>query len=127
MRNVLALAVAGAAGTVTRFALTGWSARLLGDRFPYGTLAVNVLGCLVAGFAIQMILLAEFMPAGWRTPVVVGFLGAFTTFSTFGVETMGLLTRGAPGAAMANIGANMGLGLGATWVGYVVAKMVATT
>ena len=117
MRDVLALAVAGAAGTVSRYALSGWSYRLFGDRFPYGTLVVNVVGCVLLGLFMEIALGADLVPQSWRLPVAAGFFGAFTTFSTFGYETMRYLEEAAWGAALANIAANVFFCLAAMWLG----------
>ena len=122
MRNILTLAIAGAAGTLGRWALNNAAIRLLGERFPYGTLLVNVLGCLIAGFAMQMIAAGDVFPSGWRLPLTVGFLGAFTTFSAFGYQTVRLMQTGEWAAAMANVGANLVLGFGAVWLGFIAAK-----
>lgn len=122
MREIVALAIAGAAGTLGRWALSGWAYRLLGDRFPYGTLAVNVLGCLLLGVIMEVALLTDLLPYGWRIPLTVGLLGGFTTFSTFGYESVRYLEDGAWWPALANIGANIVLGLGATWLGFVAAR-----
>lgn len=122
MREILSLAVAGAAGTLSRWALSGWTYRLLGDRFPYGTLAVNVLGCFLLGFLMHVALATEIIPADWRPPLTVGFFGAFTTFSTFGYETMRYMEDGAWWPALANIGANLALGLAAVFIGLFSAR-----
>jgi CrcB protein len=122
VREILTLAIAGAAGTVGRWALSGWTYRLLGARFPYGTLAVNVLGCLLVGVAMEVALVTDLVPHAWRAPITVGFLGAFTTFSTFGYETMRYAEDGAWSFAAANVAANLVLCLGATWLGFVAAR-----
>lgn len=122
MREILAIAVAGAAGTVGRWALSEWANRLLGERLAYGTLAVNVVGCLLAGIVAEVMLTTDLIPEGWRAPLMVGFLGAFTTFSTFGYETMRYLEAGDWRPAAVNVGANLGLCLGAVWLGFVVAR-----
>lgn len=122
MREILALAAAGAVGTVGRWALSGWVYKLAGEGFPHGTLAVNVLGCLLLGFGMELVVLTDVLPVGWRAPLTVGFLGAFTTFSTFGYETMRYVEDGAWHSALANIALNLLLGLGAVWVGFIAAR-----
>ena len=119
---MIAVAVAGAAGTMGRWALSSWAKGLWGESFPYGTLLVNVLGCLLAGAAMEIVLRTEVVPAALRIPITVGFLGAFTTFSTFGAETMRFMQTGAWVPAMTNVGANLVLGLGATWLGFAAAR-----
>lgn len=111
------LACAGALGSVARYAMSTWVHQVGGGRFAYGTLAVNVLGCLALAFVMQAILLAGALPSQLRVPVTVGFFGAFTTFSTFGYETVRYLEDGAWGLALANVLANVILCLAATVAG----------
>lgn len=81
------LAVAGAVGTLCRFGLASAVQRLSGGRFPWGTLAVNVLGCLLFGLVWSLADERQLISRQTRTVLLVGFLGAFTTFSTFAFET----------------------------------------
>lgn len=122
MRELAALAVAGALGAVSRYWLSGWAYRALGEGFPHGTLLVNVTGCLFIGFMLHIGLTTEALTPTARLAVTVGFLGAFTTFSTFGYETFRLLETGAWGAAFTNVAANVLLGLAAVWLGLVAAR-----
>lgn len=122
MRDLLALAIAGAAGTVGRWVLSRWVYRVLGERFAYGTLAVNVLGCFAIGVLMEAIVTTTLVPTAWRVPLTVGFLGGFTTFSAFGYETLRFAENGAWPLAAANVAANVVLGLGATWLGFAVAR-----
>lgn len=124
MKQLLALALAGAAGSVGRWAVSGWIYRLLGDRFAYGTLVVNVLGCVVMGLVMETVVLSNVIPHGWRVPITVGFLGAFTTYSTFGYETMRYVEIGNWPSALLNIFATLVLCLGATWLGFLTARAV---
>jgi len=123
MREMLVLALSGAAGTLARWGLSGAMYRLLGERFPYGTLAVNVVGCVLLGAGMETALLTDALPRALRVPLAAGFLGAFTTFSTFGYETMRYVEDGAWSLAGINIVANLVLGLGATWLGFVTARV----
>ena len=117
MREVLVLALAGAVGTVSRYAVSTWTRGWLGDRFPFGTLAVNVLGCLLLGFIMEAAITNEVLPKALRVPVTVGFFGAFTTMSTFGYETMRYMEASDWGPALLNVSANLVLCLAATWLG----------
>ncbi len=119
MLQVIAVAVGGAAGAVLRYWLSSWVTRWSAPLFfPFGTLLVNVIGSFALG------LLAGYL-AGERPGVSVelrlllatGFLGAFTTFSTFSVETLAAFRQGLPGIAVANIGASLLLALGTCWLG----------
>jgi len=124
MRQLLLVALAGACGTLGRYALSGAAYRVFGTRFAYGTLAVNVLGSLVLGFLMQLGLVSDLVPPAVRVPVAVGFLGAFTTFSTFGYETLRYVEDGALGLASLNVALNLALGLAAVWLGFVGARLL---
>lgn len=92
--------------------------------FPYGTIAVNITGCLIIGFLSQ---LAEsqgaFIPET-RAFLFIGFLGGFTTFSTFGNETMNLFRDGENVLALINVAVQIGVGLGAVWLGRTLVYMI---
>jgi CrcB protein len=111
MQMILAVAVGGALGSVLRYLFARAAAAWLGTGFPYGTLGVNVLGCLAAGGLY--VLLTERLAAApeWRALLVVGFLGGFTTFSAFSVDTLRLLEESGPGPATANVVLNLTLSL----------------
>src|SRR6202162_5624505 len=83
--------------------------------FPYGTLAVNLIGCFIIGFLSQLAETRGVLTAESRTFVFIGILGGFTTFSAFGNETMNLWRDGKNLLAMANVAAHVLLGLGAVW------------
>lgn len=124
MRVLLFLAIAGALGTLSRYGLSSWVQQSSGSRFPYGTLVVNVLGCLLLGFVMQTVFLNEATPISRpvRLAMGTGFLGAFTTFSTFGYETMHHLEQGEWQSAIFNILANLMVGLLAIWLGLLCGK-----
>ncbi len=124
MTEIFSLAVAGALGTLSRYAVSGWAYRLLGERLAYGTLVVNVAGCFVLALVMQVALATDALPRTLRLAATVGFLGAFTTFSTFGYETVRYLEDGAWLLAAANAGANLFGGLAACWVGLIVANAI---
>jgi CrcB protein len=116
MTLVLFVAVGGALGAVARYGLSGWVQSVAGGTFPWGTLVVNVLGCFLLGFAFRVLQLSAVSPA-LRGAVTVGFLGAFTTFSTFGLETVGLLQDGRWARAVAYAGGSVAVGLVAVLAG----------
>ena len=124
MRTLLWVTAAGAAGTAARYGVGGLAYRLVGTRFPWGTLAVNVLGSLLVGLVMYVGLHSDLLTPTVRTAVAVGFLGAFTTFATFSYETMRLVEDGALSPALWNIAANLFLGLAAVWVGLVLGRML---
>ncbi len=92
--RLLLLVVFGAAGTLARYALQGIVQYRAGPNFPYGTLAVNLLGCLFLGAIGQYSLNHLAIPVDWRIGITIGFFGAFTTFSSFSWETIRLLEDG---------------------------------
>jgi CrcB protein len=124
MSQVMAIAAGGALGSVLRYGLSTWVHTLAGRGFPYGTLAVNVLGCLAMGFLF--VLLVERMGASavWRAGLLIGVLGGFTTFSTFSIETFNLIEQGAMAKATGNMLASLVLCIGATWLGVILARQL---
>ena len=92
--------------------------------FPYGTLAVNVLGCLVIGFLGGLLELRQLLNPAHRVFILIGMLGGFTTFSTFAYETLGLLHAAEFGRSLLNIAGHVILGIGAAWFGYLCAQYV---
>ncbi len=122
--ELLAIAVGGAFGAVGRYLTSTATYAWLGQDFPYGTLLVNILGSLLMGFLFHM--LVERMSAAleWRAALLVGFLGAFTTFSTFSVETLALIEEGRALAALANAGISVVACVGAAWMGFNIARLV---
>ncbi|BAP57730.1 camphor resistance CrcB protein [Thioploca ingrica] len=116
MLRLVAIAAGGAVGAVLRFGLTNGVHALLNTKFPYGTLVVNVLGCLAMGF-LSVVMLERFVSVEWRAALLTGLLGAFTTFSTFSLETLNLLNQGESTKALLNIFLSFSLCLLATWLG----------
>jgi len=112
------IALGGGCGAVARYALAGWSQRLSAGAFPVGTLAVNVLGCLVIGLLGAFFAGPQLVREEYRTALLVGFVGAFTTFSTFGWETLTLANAGEFRLALANVVLSNGFGLLAVWLGF---------
>ena len=90
--QIVLLAVAGAAGTLARYWLSGFVHRVCGASFPWGTLAVNVVGCLLFGFFWTLAEERMLISSQTRIVVLTGFMGAFTTFSTFAFETAQMLS-----------------------------------
>jgi fluoride exporter len=118
------IAVGGGFGAVARFGLSLWANRMW-PNFPSGTLAVNLLGCLLIGLAMPFF--AGHEPRfreEWRLALVIGFLGAFTTFSTFAYETFVEGDSAQFGKALANIAVSVLGGLTLVWIGYRLADRV---
>jgi CrcB protein len=110
MINILLIGMGGALGSIARYLVSGWMQAISRNAtFPLGTLTVNVVGCFVIGFLAF---------------VFIGILGGFTTFSTFGNETYNLAHSGEMASALANVGANVILGLLAVWLGHITASLI---
>lgn len=124
MKEVLFVALGGAFGSLSRYGITLGVGKAMGTQWPWGTLVANVLGCLIAGFFVEMALSTELVSREVKLGVAVGFLGALTTFSTFGHETFRLAMAGDWGPAAANIGTNLVVGLLAVVVGFFAARAV---
>ena len=122
MNQIIAIGIGGALGSVARFWMSSWVHSLAGRGFPYGTLAVNVLGCLAMGF-LFVTFLERFADHGaWRAGVLIGVLGGFTTFSAFSMETFNLIEQGEALKALANVFLSVVLCIGATSFGVLLAK-----
>ncbi|MBE7558083.1 fluoride efflux transporter CrcB [bacterium] len=116
------IALAGAAGTLLRFALSGIVQRWAGAGFPWGTLAVNVLGCFLFGVVWMLAENRLVISGETRLIVLVGFMGAFTTFSTFAFETGELLRESEYLLAAGNVLVQNGLGIVALFLGWAIGR-----
>lgn len=123
LKKLSLVAVGGAIGAIGRYAISGWTYRA-GIGFPLGTLAVNVIGCLLIGFLYETAAATTLINDSWRLILGIGFLGALTTFSTFGYETIELVKDRQQVLALANVASNVVLGLLAVWLGIVVARLI---
>ncbi|MEX2556374.1 MAG: fluoride efflux transporter CrcB [Actinomycetota bacterium] len=111
------IGVAGFAGAVSRYAVEGWVSSRTRGAFPWGTLVVNVSGCFVLGLVFTL-LTERFLPhPALRSTLTIGFVGAYTTFSTFAFETMRLGEDGAVLLAAINVGASVAAGIAAVYMG----------
>lgn len=118
MKALLLVALGGALGSVARFKLSGLVLHHTIDwRFPAGTFAVNVIGCLAAGVLAGLAEKHDMLSPDTRLLLFTGLLGGFTTFSAFGLETMHLIKRGDLGVAAANVILSVVAGLLALWIG----------
>src|SRR5262249_40977301 len=109
---------------VLRYSLAGWVQGLSRGRFPYGTLTVNLLGCIAIGILSQLAETRGLFTAEARTLVFVGVLGGVTSFSAFRNETINLWRAGESGLALLNIAGHLVLCLGAVWIGRVLAYQI---
>jgi len=124
MKQVLAIAAGGAMGAVFRWWIAGAVQRLAGGAFPWGTLAVNVLGSFLLGFLFVWLIERSTVGELARLAITVGFLGAFTTFSTFSVETVRLIQEGALPLAAGNILSQVVLCVCLAWLGMQLARLI---
>jgi fluoride exporter len=125
MTNILLVGIGGFIGSVLRYTASGYvqqASKSVG--FPYGTLAVNLLGCFIIGLLAQLAESRGLFTSESRLFVFVGILGGFTTFSTFGNETFNLARDSQMMSALANIGANVVIGLFAVWLGRTVSYLI---
>lgn len=124
MQKWLMLLAGGLCGTAGRYVLAGLTYRWLGTGFPYGTLAVNTLGCLAIGFLSTVADQKFLLRPEARLFLMVGLLGAFTTFSTLIYESWRLIQNGEVLLASGNLLGSLALGLLALWVGHLAASFV---
>lgn len=125
MTKLLLIAAGGACGALLRYVLSGLTYRVLDETFPWGTLVVNVFGCLLIGVLWATSERVAFSPNA-SIFVFTGTLGAFTTFSTYGLESINLLRDGEIGLGLANIVASNLVGLAAVLIGFGVAHVLFT-
>ncbi len=122
--ELIGIAAGGALGALCRYLLGNIIARNIGSVLPWGTFVINIAGCFFMGALMTLIVERQLLPAAWRLFLCVGFLGGFTTFSSFGYEGMTLLLQGKLAVALGYIGASSFLGLVAVGAGVLVARAV---
>ena len=120
----LTIAAGGAAGALLRYLVSGWTYALLGSGFPWGTLVVNLLGSFLIGFLWQLFSDSALSPA-MRNLIFTGVLGAFTTFSTFALESFFLFRDGETGLGLANMLLSNILGIVLLFAGVIAGRLLA--
>lgn len=120
--HLLLIGIGGFAGAVARYALDGWVSSRTGGSFPYGTLVVNLSGSLLIGFLFALAIERGVLSAEVRGPLMIGFVGAYTTFSTLALESWRLAEDGAWVLALANLGVSAVLGVAAVIVGLAIGR-----
>jgi len=126
VKELLAVGAGGFVGAIARYGLSGLVYRWFGESFPVGTLAVNLLGCLVIGLLSALSEDRQALSAHARLFVMIGLLGSFTTFSTFGYETVELLRSGSVKLALLNAVGSVVLGLAAVILGRTLFRLLMT-
>jgi CrcB protein len=127
MERFALVCLGGAFGTGARYLLSGWLAERLGHAFPYGTLAVNLLGSFLLATLMGVGLASASLSPTARIALGTGVLGGFTTYSTFSYETFVYLQEGAPSLAALNVGATLIGCLLACWLGFAAARWLLGT
>ena len=123
MERFVWICLAGAAGTGARYLIALWAAQRLGSAFPYGTLIVNVIGSFAIA-AVMQTAMALSWSATLRSAITIGFIGGFTTYSSFNYETTRLLEEGAAGPAMLNVAGTVVGAFAAGWLGMLSARLM---
>lgn len=125
MYKIASVGFGGFLGAVCRYLSVSLTARLMGERFfPYGTMVVNLAGCFIIGLGMGVVTSREFLSPEVRLLIFTGFLGSFTTYSTFAYESFALAREGGFAASMANVVLHIVLGLTAVWAGDAVSRII---
>jgi CrcB protein len=124
MSEIVAIAVGGALGALSRFWATNLANIVFGTDFPYGILIINILGSFAIGILFILLVERSLIPSALGAGLIVGFLGAFTTFSTFSLQALGLLESGRLAAAAFYIGGSVVICIAAAALGMYVGRLV---
>jgi CrcB protein len=124
VNNLLFIAAGGATGAVFRYLMSNGIHAMLGRGFPWGTLSVNISGSLVMGFLYVFMSERMDVSVEWRAGLLIGLLGAFTTFSTFSLETLNLIETGAQLKAVLNILLSVSLCIAGCWLGMIIGREI---
>lgn len=125
MQKYLLIAFGGALGSIARYWVGSTVANRMGSRFPYGTFVINLSACLIIGFAMTFLSRRTDLSAAWRFLIPVGFIGAYSTFSTYEWETLSTLRSGAFFLAALYAVGSLFVGLIAVWLGSLLAELLA--
>lgn len=124
LKLILYIGAGGFLGSISRFLVSRYFQQLFLSAFPFGTFIVNIAGCLLIGILFGFSDKGGFMSAEWRMFLAVGFLGGFTTFSTFSMENVSLLRDGDMYHFFLYTGLTVVLGLAATFLGIILTKII---
>lgn len=121
---LILIGLGGFAGAVSRYLVDGFVAERTAGGFPWGTLVVNASGTFLLGLLFAMTTERAILPAEIRGPLLIGFLGAYTTFSTYMLESWRLIEGGAWGAALVNLGGSIAVGVVAIVAGMAIGRAI---
>jgi CrcB protein len=124
LQKYLFIAMGGALGSIARYWVGSTIASRMGAKFPYGTFVINLTACVLIGFSLTYLSKRTEINPAWRFLVPIGFVGAYSTFSTYEWETLSTLRSGAFAEAALYAFGSLFLGLFATWIGIVIAEFV---
>jgi fluoride exporter len=124
LQKYLLIAIGGALGSIARYWVGSTIANRMGTKFPYGTFVINITACVVIGFSLSFLARRADLNPAWRFLVPVGFIGAYSTFSTYEWETLSTIRDGAFFLAALYSAGSFILGLAAVWGGSVIAEII---
>jgi CrcB protein len=124
LQRYLWIAIGGSLGSIARYWVGSTIASRLGTKFPYGTFVINITACVIIGFSLAYLGRRSELNPAWRFLIPVGFVGAYSTFSTFEWETFSSLQLGAVLIAALYVVLSIFLGLVAVWCGYMIARVI---
>jgi CrcB protein len=125
LTKYLLVGVGGFLGAIARYWLGGWISQRMGTLFPYGTFAINISGSFLIGLIVTVLTESGHWDPAWRYLIPIGFIGAYTTFSTFEYETLQSIQDGQFLMAGLNVALSVLLGFAAVWMGVVAGRALA--
>ena len=124
MQKYLLIAIGGALGSIARYWVGSTVANRMGTRFPYGTFVINITACVIIGFSLTFLAKRVDLNPAWRFLIPVGFIGAYSTFSTYEWETLSTIRSGAFFIAALYAVGSLIVGLAAVWGGAAIAELI---